>query len=80
MAGEQRQLKRAVLWEPGPEKKVRCFLCNWRCLISNGKVGHCAVRKNIDGVLYSLVYDRVCAANDDPRAVFAGLRPRLCGQ
>ncbi len=66
MAGEERQLKRAVLWEPGPEKKVRCFLCNWRCLISDGKVGHCAVRKNIDGVLYSLVYDRVCAANDDP--------------
>ena len=66
MAGEQRQLKRAVLWEPGPEKKVRCFLCNWRCLISDGKVGHCAVRKNIDGVLYSLVYDRVCATNDDP--------------
>ncbi len=66
MAGEQRQLKRAVLWEPGPENKVRCFLCNWRCVISDGKAGHCAVRKNIDGVLYSLVYDRVCAANDDP--------------
>jgi len=24
------------------------------------------VRKNVDGVLYSLVYDRVCAASDDP--------------
>ncbi|RKY09498.1 MAG: AmmeMemoRadiSam system radical SAM enzyme [Planctomycetota bacterium] len=66
MAAEQRQLKRAVLWAPGPERQVRCFLCNWRCLIAGGKLGHCAVRKNIDGVLYSLVYDRVCAANDDP--------------
>jgi pyruvate formate lyase activating enzyme len=66
MAGTERKLKRAVLWEPAPDKKVNCFLCNWRCLIADGKVGHCMVRKNVDGVLYSLVYDRVCAANDDP--------------
>lgn len=66
MAVEQRQLKRAVLWEPATERKVKCFLCNWRCLISEGKVGHCRVRKNVDGILYSLCYDRVCAANDDP--------------
>jgi len=66
MAVQQRQLKKAVLWEPAKGGKVDCFLCNWRCRIADGKVGHCAVRKNIDGVLYSLVYDRVCAASDDP--------------
>jgi pyruvate formate lyase activating enzyme len=66
VAMTQRELKRAVLWEPAPDKKVKCFLCNWRCLIADGRVGRCAVRKNIDGVLYSLVYDRVCAASDDP--------------
>ena len=66
MAVEQRQLKRAVLWEPAPDKKVKCFLCNWRCLIADGKVGHCGVRKNTGGILYSLCYDHVCAANDDP--------------
>ncbi len=64
MAG--RELKRAVLWEAAGDKKVHCFLCNWHCRIGEGKVGHCAVRRNIDGVLYSLVYDRVCAAGDDP--------------
>jgi pyruvate formate lyase activating enzyme len=60
-------LKRAVLWEPSAkDKKVQCRLCAWRCLIGDGKLGHCAVRKNIDGVLYSLNYYKVCAANVDP--------------
>jgi len=67
MAEEEVKFKRAVLWEPsGTDKRVRCKLCNWRCVIDDGKYGHCAVRKNIDGVLYSLNYDRVCAANADP--------------
>ncbi len=62
-------LKEAVLWEPSAEdKKVRCKLCNWRCLIDEGKLGRCCVRKNIDrgGTLYSLNYDKVCSANPDP--------------
>jgi len=60
-------LKRAVLWEPsGEDKKVRCKLCNWRCVVDDGKLGRCCVRKNIDGVLYSLTYDKVCSANPDP--------------
>lgn len=62
----ERNLKRAVLWEPGGDKKVRCKLCNWRCVIDDDKLGRCCVRKNIDGVLYSLNYDKVCSANPDP--------------
>jgi pyruvate formate lyase activating enzyme len=58
--------KKAVLWEKQPAKKVRCSLCSWRCLITEGKLGRCCVRKNIDGVLYSLNYDKVCSANPDP--------------
>ncbi len=46
--------------------KVLCGLCNHRCLISDGKRGICAVRENRDGVLYSLVYDKVIAQNIDP--------------
>jgi len=61
-----KNLKKAVLWEPAADKKVRCNLCNFRCLISDDNTGHCGVRKNIDGVLYSLNYDKVCAANPDP--------------
>jgi pyruvate formate lyase activating enzyme len=59
-------LKRAILWEPEEAQKVRCFLCNWRCEIADGKLGRCHVRKNSGGVLYSLSYDKLCAANADP--------------
>jgi len=54
------------LWESAEDSKVKCYLCNWRCVIGAGKVGRCGVRRNVDGVLYSLVYDKVCAANVDP--------------
>jgi len=54
------------LWEKAGDKKVRCYLCNWRCNIAGGKLGFCSVRKNIDGILYSLNYDKICAANADP--------------
>ena len=62
----ERHLKTAVLWNELPEKQVRCYLCNRRCLVSNGKRGYCGVRQNFNGTLYSLNYDRVCAANPDP--------------
>jgi len=66
MGLEKESLKRAVLWDSAEDKKVRCKLCNWRCLIDEGKLGRCCVRKNIDGMLYSLTYDKVCSANPDP--------------
>ena len=58
--------KLAVLWQPTEDNKVQCSLCNFRCLIAEGKLGHCCVRKNINGKLYSLDYDHLCAANPDP--------------
>jgi pyruvate formate lyase activating enzyme len=66
MSERGRKLKKAVLWDEAEDTKVRCYLCNWRCEIATGKFGRCGVRQNVDGVLYSLVYDRVCAANVDP--------------
>ena len=62
----EKNLKQAVLWESVEDNKVRCNLCSWRCAIDNGKLGRCLVRKNIDGTLYSLTYDKVCSANPDP--------------
>jgi pyruvate formate lyase activating enzyme len=59
-------LKQAVLWEPGEGKKVRCKLCAHRCVIDDGKLGRCCVRRNMDGTLYSLNYYKVCSANVDP--------------
>ncbi len=66
MAIEETNLKKAVLWEAGEDKKVRCKLCAHRCAIGEGKLGRCCVRKNIAGALYSLNYDKVCSANPDP--------------
>lgn len=57
--------KKALLWK-NQDDKVRCFLCSHRCLIPDGQVGFCKVRKNIAGTLYSLNYSKVVAANPDP--------------
>ncbi len=62
----KQNLKEAVLWESAGDGKVQCRLCAHRCVIADGKLGRCSVRKNIDGVLYSLSYDKVCSANADP--------------
>ncbi len=52
--------------EPKEGKTVQCSLCSHRCLISPGKRGICGVRENKEGILYSLVYDKVIAHNIDP--------------
>lgn len=59
-------MKQAMFQEPKEGKKVRCGLCSHRCLIPEGRRGICAVRENRDGILYSLVYDKVIANNIDP--------------
>jgi len=45
---------------------IKCNLCARYCKINEGKTGYCRVRKNINGKLYSLVYDKVVSANPDP--------------
>ena len=45
---------------------VKCGLCPHSCIIHTDKFGVCGVRKNIDGKLYSLVYEKVIAAHVDP--------------
>lgn len=60
------ELKQAVLWEAAEGKAVRCKLCSHRCLIAEGHVGRCGVRRNVGGTLYSLNYHKVCAVHVDP--------------
>jgi pyruvate formate lyase activating enzyme len=59
-------MKEAMFYEKLAGRRVRCGLCRFRCLIGAGKRGHCRVRENRDGVLYSLVYGRVVAEHVDP--------------
>jgi pyruvate formate lyase activating enzyme len=59
-------VKQALFQKPRENKKVQCSLCSHRCLIDPGKRGICTVRENRDGILYSLVYDKVIVRNIDP--------------
>ena len=59
-------MKEAMFYEKLDEKKVRCFLCAHHCQIKDGKRGICYVRKNMDGILYSLVYGKVISMHIDP--------------
>ena len=59
-------MKECYLYKSLEDLKVRCDLCNHRCLITDGETGKCSVRKNISGKLYSLVYAKLIAENIDP--------------
>jgi pyruvate formate lyase activating enzyme len=55
-----------MLYEKLPENTVHCYLCARHCKIGDGKTGFCRVRKNEQGVLYSLNYGKACSACVDP--------------
>jgi pyruvate formate lyase activating enzyme len=59
-------MKEASLYEKLEDEKVRCFLCNHRCLIKSGARGICGVRENRAGTLMSLVYGKIIARHCDP--------------
>lgn len=59
-------MKEALLYEKTGNGKIKCHLCAHFCNISPGSRGICAVRENVDGTLYSLVYGKVIANNIDP--------------
>ena len=56
----------AYLYQRLADGKVRCDLCNHRCVIGPSKRGLCQVRENRDGNLETLVYGRLIATNVDP--------------
>jgi pyruvate formate lyase activating enzyme len=59
-------MKEAMFYRKLDENKVDCFLCAQRCRIKPGKRGKCGVRENRDGVLWSLVYEKLIAQHIDP--------------
>ena len=59
-------LKEAMLYQQLEENDVKCNLCARRCVIRDGGIGFCLVRKNEGGKLFSLVYARACSACVDP--------------
>lgn len=59
-------MKEALLYEKLEGSRVHCYLCQFHCRIAPGKRGVCGVRENRDGILYSLVYDRIVSRAIDP--------------
>ncbi len=58
--------KEALLYKKTENNSVLCFLCSHRCSVSEGEAGFCRVRRNIKGVLHTMVYGEAAAANIDP--------------
>ena len=59
-------MKEAMFYKKLDGKKVQCYLCHRKCVIPEDKVGFCRVRKNVDGKLYSLVYEMLNSIQIDP--------------
>lgn len=59
-------MKEALFYERKEGGGVRCGLCRFRCMIKEGSRGICNVRENRGGILYTLVYGKLCAEHIDP--------------
>ncbi len=59
-------MKEALLYKSNNDKSVDCRLCNNFCNIKNNCAGICFTRKNIEGKLYALNYNKLIAKNIDP--------------
>ncbi|MDD4289739.1 MAG: AmmeMemoRadiSam system radical SAM enzyme [Patescibacteria group bacterium] len=59
-------MQEALLYKKNKDKSVNCELCSHFCKINESCTGICGVRRNIDGKLYSLNYNKIIAKNIDP--------------
>jgi len=59
-------MKEALFYKKLKDNKVQCLLCPRECIIPEGKMGFCKVRKNIKGKLTAVVYSRPCSIQIDP--------------
>ncbi len=59
-------MKEAQFYERLTGGDVRCGLCRFSCLITNGARGICSVRENRGGTLIALTYENICSGQIDP--------------
>jgi pyruvate formate lyase activating enzyme len=60
------QEREAMFYRQLENKRVVCELCPRYCVINPGKRGFCRNRENIDGKLYSVVYNRPVSIGFEP--------------
>ncbi|MBN1231462.1 MAG: AmmeMemoRadiSam system radical SAM enzyme [Anaerolineales bacterium] len=62
----EKYMKEALCYSSQENNAVICHLCSHHCVIQIGKRGICGVRENMDGKLYSLVYEKLISSHIDP--------------
>ncbi len=66
---EEGPLREALLYEQLSSGRVRCNLCQRRCLIEPDGLGYCSVRVNRGGRLYTLVYGAISTHRPAPMEI-----------
>lgn len=59
-------LKEAMFYKKMLNDNTQCLLCPHNCIIAPLQTGRCGVRKNINGILYSLIFEQVSSISLDP--------------
>jgi len=59
-------VREALVYERLPNDRVKCGLCERRCVIDPRGTGFCRTRMNLDGKLYTLVYGDLSAIESRP--------------
>jgi pyruvate formate lyase activating enzyme len=62
---ESTYVREAIL-QKKVEDKVRCNVCERRCLIVDGSLGWCRTRRNLDGELVTLIYGAASSLTANP--------------
>lgn len=58
--------KEAEYYTKTKNNKIICNLCPHNCIIKDGQRGNCGIRKNINGELFTEIYEKISAINFDP--------------
>lgn len=58
--------REGLLYEPASGGKLRCNVCQRRCVISPGKLGYCRTRVNQGGKILTAIYGVVSSVAADP--------------
>jgi pyruvate formate lyase activating enzyme len=61
----EERVRQALLFEPTGDK-LRCLICERRCLLGEGETGFCGTRRNSGGRLYTLVYGDISSMSVNP--------------
>jgi pyruvate formate lyase activating enzyme len=59
-------MKKAFLFKKLRNEKVQCLNCNHKCILKDNSLGICGIRKNINGILYNLIYNKLISEAIDP--------------